>query len=136
MVRAKDRDGKEWFGWYFQMGDGQQGLAEHYLITDKSGLHYDEDDNLSVRDFVKIDITTAAVDTGKDAKNGRIYGSKGEMQGGDRVKLPMLNKLAIFPVLWSNRKLQWSLKATSADLQLHTWNPDELEIIKEKQDEA
>ena len=80
LCRAKTKDGEEVVGWYFAIED------KHYLILDDAIVEVDEYDFERIHGFIEIDHATAAFDAGKDAKNGRIYGSKGEFQGGDRVR--------------------------------------------------
>ena len=73
------------YGWHVE----SEGL--HYLFIQGSRItwwedHYEIDDGL-----IEIDVSSAAVKTGRKAKNAEgelvdIYGSMGKMQGGDRVR--------------------------------------------------
>ena len=85
MIRAKTKDGMK-VGWYFRTYDGK-----HFIIRLNVGLWYFEDAKTTYMhqdSFSQIeDISSAAEATGKKDKNGdMIFGSRGEMQGGDRVK--------------------------------------------------
>lgn len=136
-------NGKEIIGWYFGMGDSQQGLAEHYLITDKSWLHYDEDDNLSIRDSVEIDPVTAAFATGRKDKHGvEIFGSMTidgvEFGGGDRLGFTTFDHNGIdtqheAPVVFSYG--EWAVELNDGDAKINQYSlyDDELAIIPKEE---
>ncbi len=73
---------------------------------------------------IEIDISTAAEATGKLDKHGdEIYGSRRDMQGGDRVKLYQTR----WDVTWNEGRLQWMVDRHGSGYALST--ADELEII-------
>lgn len=81
-IRAKDKDGKLVYGWYVHACKTNlcnKVYWEHQIhIPDKAGF---------TPIFEIPDISTVAVKTGRKDKNGKdIYGSMGEMKGGDRVR--------------------------------------------------
>lgn len=143
-VRAKDKDGNLVYGWYFYSG------GTHYLMKNTAhiGIHQVSGQGC-LRDtrciteygFVGIpDISTAAVATGKKAKNSdgklvEIYGSMGEIRGGDYiVRLPPLDKreCETYPnrsepieVYWNRHLLRWSI----AKQPLASYESERLEII-------
>ena len=80
---AKDKDGKLVYGWYCKVGERHMVV----LPTAEEMLDSMDPDRFDVGPVAEIDISSAAVATGGKDKNGvEIYGSKGEMQGGDVVK--------------------------------------------------
>ncbi len=114
-IRAKDKDGKVVYGWYFEDdvdGNGLKPFLMPHLPEFKLWA-----------DMIPIDISTAAVKTGKKDKNGDdIYGSKDDMEGGDMVKRSSMTKA---PVWWSGNG--WYVGTTyMGDITA------ELEIIKEQ----
>ena len=79
--------------------------------------------------FMFSDVAGMAEATGKLDKNGdEIYGSRGDMQGGDRVAIRGERDLT--PVCWNVHELTWMLGRDGKLLNLSCWLPDELEIIK------
>ncbi len=126
-IRAYDKDGNEVVGWYFRSR-----TTEHYMVREDAAV-YDPDDacghiTIDHASLLKIDISTAAEDTGKDASNGRIFGSRGEMKGGDRVRL--CNQGGGVPVVWNRDKLLWGFPQGG---ELGCWLSDELEIIPKEE---
>ena len=85
LCRAKTKDGKEVVGWYCCLKNNTHAIVLHEDSVVFTG------GSISVRPF-HIDPAPAAFDTGKDDKHGkRIFGSKGEFQGGDRVQITTEN---------------------------------------------
>ncbi len=83
-LKPEDRTlGKLVTGWYLKVGD------VHLLTTRTIGgvYHSGFPDRICLVGFIEIDFTSAGVATGKKDKHGvEIFGSMGDMQGGDRVK--------------------------------------------------
>lgn len=129
-VRAKTKDGTEVVGWYVQC------LDRHfaYVQPKASSFDYKHDEEYgrlwTVTGFVEIEIKSAAVDTGKLDKHGKmIFGSKGEMQGGDRIRYRTglgHARLVCDGVRWNADTLQW---AAMRGAQLASIDIRELEII-------
>lgn len=122
MIRGKTKGGNTAVGWYFPCG------SKHYLLLNdvqiwqsSSGKH------ISNRFFVEIDISTAAVATGKKDKNDEmIFGSRGEMQGGDTVQASEGGLTDATEVYWNKENVWWALGVST----LGSWKSDNLEIIK------
>lgn len=126
MVRAKTEDGRKVVGWYVEIS-GQPFLFTDDLVS--------QDLLTELRYLLeKIDISTAAVATGKLDKHGvEIYGSMGEMQGGDRVKVHSKDLLenCVFQVEYDCRMAAYKLQEEAGVMsRLSCWRSDELEIIK------
>ncbi len=115
MVRAKDKDGNVVVGWHVRLDDIS------YIVPEDAHAIY----------CISIDITTAARATGKLDKNGdMIYGSDGDMQGGDRVRL--LGQGGGVPVVWNKGKLLWGFPQGA---ELGCWHSRQLEIIAPAKEE-
>ena len=115
-------------GWYVRTETTK--FKRHFIVTNNANTLFFRDQY-----FIEIDISTAARGTGKMAKgpDGKlieIFGSDGDMQGGDRVRIHG-HGTAVYRAAWSERDLQWILHdyAKRESLPLYAWNPDELEII-------
>ncbi len=120
-------DGKEVFGWYYE--DDVDGKGSKPFILP---CHH----KLKLwADAIQIDISTAAVATGRKDKNGvEIFGSKGEMRGGDRVSV---RKGKPYKVAWCDYRLTWVLVGRPMEEELHKCHyPDELEIIPKASEEG
>ncbi len=126
-------DGKEVFGWY-RYHPYYESHQLMVFVPDESrncygGGSWQENE---------IDLSTAAVATGrKDNKDVEIFGSKGEMQGGDKIRIHG-HGTAVYRAAWSERDLQWILHdyAKKESFPLYAWNPDELEILPKAPEEA
>lgn len=136
-IRA-EIDGEYKYGYGFQDSEG-----EHWLIplgtntTRYVGLT-SQNDRYEIYNVLKFDPAKAAVDTGKDDKNGeRIYGSKKPLfQDGDRVGIKMhTGKLAEANVLYDTDALTWVANFDKiTQYPLSSWLSDELEIIPKTQE--
>ncbi|KKN77669.1 hypothetical protein LCGC14_0357950 [marine sediment metagenome] len=117
MIRAKNKHGVMATGNLFRTRDGK-----YYLMSPSVTLevlaHNPE------MAFVEIDLATGAEDTGKDDLHGdRIYGSRGEMKGRDRV---IDNGGYEHGVWWDTVRLVWMMGNIPLGPQLES----ELEIVK------
>lgn len=123
-VRAYDKDGNVVVGWYFTIHD------RHFISSSTSEAQsYDACNGTEMFDILAWleipDITTAAVATGRKDKNGvEIYGSMGEMQGGDRVELFGRRKYH-YNVRWDERRMTWIIGHDG----LCAYGSGEIEII-------
>jgi hypothetical protein len=118
-VRAKTKDGKEKevVGWYVEIA-GKPGIVP----LDARAIF-----------CMWIDPATAAYDTGKLDKHGdRIYGSKGEMRGGDSVIASGVDTPSC--VYWhaGNNYGQWVMESDEYIRPLYGWESSGLEIIKDE----
>jgi hypothetical protein len=121
-VRAKTPDGKEVVGYAFESE------GDWYIITTEATVRWVED-HYEMNGIEEIVRETAAIDTGKLDKHGeRIFGSKGEMQGGDTVRIHG-HGTSRYKAVWHD--LSWGLyNKKDGFYSLYVWNCDELEIIK------
>lgn len=123
-------DGQAKFGWYAQVTSTPTAMESNGVKRDFlfpiTAYWYEELGDILIADAVVIpDISLCAVATGRKDKNGvEIYGSKGDMKGGDRVKADG-SKCAV-RVNWNDTNLQWGFPMATA---LGSWQPGELEIL-------
>lgn len=116
-IRWIDKEGKEWVGWYYQIS------GDHFLLPSDL-VHSDLLLALSEVTIRIPDPATAAVATGRKDKHGvEIFGSKGEMQGGDRVEISGLKRRKRLGVHWS--RSAWRIQNDT----LGAWDSSMLEII-------
>lgn len=119
-------------GWYAGINGKHYIVPSHAYVGIKDG-HWStsrEDAGrlglLYATGLYEIDISTAAEATGKLDKNGKeIFGSKGDMQEGDRIKADGRDNPIC--VNWDDTKAHWGLPKITP---LGDWTSDELEIIE------
>ncbi|MHC4346344.1 MAG: hypothetical protein ACYSUP_16845 [Planctomycetota bacterium] len=129
-VRAKTKDGKEKekevVGWYCEIAK-----VPHIIPPTADFLRKRSDtSSIAVHGLIPIDPATAAYDTGKLDKHGkRIYGSKGEMQGGDSVIASGVDTPSC--VYWhaGSNYGQWVMESDEYIRPLYGWESSGLEII-------
>jgi len=135
-VRAKIKGRKVVEGWYCYSKKQDQ----HFIIQCDDGLslgpnilYFWGTAENSWFCVIKIDISTAAVETGKlDKHDKMIWGSKGQMQGGDKVRIHSKDKLEEidFDAEWNERVSAWVFQQEGGVMsRFCSWNSDELEII-------
>lgn len=129
-IRAKDKDGGVVYGWYVPLdkrhfvvppcGDPETELVRWFRTAHNT---------IQLWGAIEIDISTAAVKTGKLDKHGDdIYGSKGDMQGGDRVEHDDVRRRRLL-VTWIEDRLTWGM----GDGLLCDSQSIYLEIIKDQE---
>ncbi len=123
MIRAKI-EGKYVFGWYYEDDVDSDGLKPFIMPSCNKFKQWG--------DCIRIpDLSLCAESTGRKDKTGKeIYGSKGEMQGGDRVRLDGVEDAV--GINWNPHHLYWGCPMAT---QLGQWLSDELEILPEKEAE-
>lgn len=122
-------DGKEVFGWYALLKNNT-----HVIILHEDSVFLDH--GVVLARVFNIDISTVAVSTGKKDKHGKeIFGSKGEMKGGDRIgTLTSTGKVAEGNVVYDSDALTWVVNYDGVTIYpISTWMSDELEVIEEKE---
>ena len=128
MIRAII-DGKVVVGWYFTIHD------RHFISSSASEAQsyyaHNDTEMFDILAWYEIpDISLCAVATGRMDKNDvEIFGSKGDMQGGDRVSCVGDSSRI---TQWSDEDLQWQLGGATDGTPFTTlspWDADELEII-------
>ncbi len=139
MIRAII-DGEAKYGWYCQVSNSAHSPepVKHFLIAPNT-FYYECDNALDIADAIEIpDLSLCAVATGKMAKgpDGKvieIYGSRGEMQGGDRVNAGK-NYNYIGVCEWLPEDLTWIIaKDENSWNDLSDWPSDQLTILPRKE---
>lgn len=108
-----------------------------YLFYHKKHMLYIEGRNKNfIACFVYIDFTSAAIATGKKDKHEvEIYGSMGEMQGGDTIYCPESKRVLL--VIWSTKSSAWYTQDAydvSNKNWLRIWATETFEIIPQESD--
>ncbi len=133
-IRAKI-DGKMVVGWYAPINHfGHVLIPLNARACKVNGIGAEARLNISaISPIIEFDPSTAAIDTCKDDKHGvRIFGSKGEFQGGDRIQRD--SEKRIWEVVWDNSYCQWRLTdvtdiSKGTPCSLTSWQASYLEII-------